>query len=330
MSFASPLWLLALLAIPAALLAARLAHRRRRRYALRFPATATAARAAAAASPATVLRRRFPAVLLVATLALLALALARPRVPYRQAVGQASLMLVTDHSGSMAAGDVLPTRLAAAQSAADRFIVSLPGTVKVGAVAFGSSPDAVQAPVADHSAARAVIDGQSADGATDTGDALALALQLLHGGMRNHPPAAIVLLSDGSANTGLDVLTVARQARREGIPIETVALGTPAGVLPAPDPFTAPTPVPPDPQLMAAIASASGGRTFSAESAGQLSSVYTHLASELATVPHRKDVTWWLVLAAGGLLALLAAASVQQRAATAAGAGLQLRERRGI
>jgi Ca-activated chloride channel homolog len=329
-SFASPLWLLALMAIPAAVLAARLARRRRRRYALRFPATAIAVRAAAAAAPVSQLRRRIPAALLLGVLALLSLALARPRVPYRQAVGQASLMLVTDHSGSMAATDVQPTRLAAAEDAADRFISSLPSTIKVGAVAFGSAPDAVQAPVADHSAARAVIDGQTADGATDTGDALALALQLLHGGVRNHPPAAIVLLSDGSANTGLDVVTVARQARTEGIPIETVALGTPTGMLPAPDPFTAPTPVPPDPQLMAQIASASGGRTFTAQSAGELSSVYTHLASELATVPHRKDVTWWLVLAAAGLLVVLAAVSVQQRAATAAGAGLQLRERRGI
>ena len=119
MSFASPLWLLALLAIPAAVIAARLARRRRRRYALRFPATATAVRAAAAATSASHLRRRVPALLLLAVLALLSLALARPRVPYRRAVGQASLMLVTDHSGSMAATDVLPTRLAAAKRAAD-------------------------------------------------------------------------------------------------------------------------------------------------------------------------------------------------------------------
>jgi Ca-activated chloride channel family protein len=329
-SFASPLWLLALLLIPAAIAVARLARRRRKRYALRFPATGSALLAAAAAAPASRLRQWLPGALLVGALALLAVALARPRVPYRQAVGQASLMLVTDHSGSMAATDVQPTRLAAAQSAADRFLGSLPGTVKVGAVAFGSSPDAVQGPVTDHSAARSVIDGQNADGATDTGDALALAIQLLHGGTRGHPPAAIVLLSDGSANTGTDVLSVSQQAKADGIPIETVALGTPSGVLPAPDPFTAPTPVPPDPALMAQIASVSGGRTFSAQSAGDLSSIYTHLASELATVPRRRVVTGWLVLGAGLLLGLLAAVSVRERSATAAAAGLQLRPRRGV
>ena len=45
---------------------------------------------------------------------------------------------------------------------------------------------------------------QVANGATDTGDALELALQLLHGGDKKHPPSAIVLLSDGDANTGVE------------------------------------------------------------------------------------------------------------------------------
>ena len=65
-----------------------------------------------------------------------------------------------------------------------------------------------------------------------------------------HPPSAIVLLSDGAANAGVNVITVARQAAREKIPIYTVALGTPNGTLPNPEPFEPPVPVPPDPQLM--------------------------------------------------------------------------------
>ncbi len=58
--------------------------------------------------------------------AALAVALARPHVNYRAAVGQASTMLVTDHSGSMASSDVQPTRLAAAIAAANTFIDQLP------------------------------------------------------------------------------------------------------------------------------------------------------------------------------------------------------------
>ncbi|HEY6396838.1 MAG TPA: VWA domain-containing protein, partial [Solirubrobacteraceae bacterium] len=225
----------------------------------------------------------------------------------RVAVGEASVMLVTDHSGSMAATDVQPTRLAAAESAANKFIDELPGTARVGAIAFSGSSDAAQGPATNKAAARAVIDHQQANGATATGDALELALQLLHSGDAKHPPSAIILLSDGSANAGTSALTVARQAGYQRIPIYTVALGTPDGTLPNPDPFGPPLAVPPDPQLMRAIARASGGRTFNAQSAGQLISIYKTLGKQLGTVSHKREVT--AAFAAGGLVLLLLAAA---------------------
>ena len=126
-------------------------------------------------------------------------------------------------------------------------------------------------------AARAIIDGESAGGATATGDALQVALQLLRGADAKHPPSAIVLLSDGSANSGADPVSVARTSGRDHIPIYTVALGTPDGVLQSPDPYQPSVPVPPDPALMQQIAKVSGGRTFNAQSAGELSSIYTKL-----------------------------------------------------
>ena len=95
----------------------------------------------------------------------LAVALSRPHVAYQAQVEQASIMLVTDHSGSMSASDVQPTRLYAAVKAANTFIDQLPSRARVGAVAFSSAPDAVQGPVTDHHAARSVIDSQQANGA---------------------------------------------------------------------------------------------------------------------------------------------------------------------
>jgi Ca-activated chloride channel family protein len=302
MSFDEPLWLLSLLLPAALVVAARLAGARRRRYALRFPAAESAA-LAAAAGPTW--RRRLPAGLLLAGMIALVLGLARPHVPHRVAVGEASLMLVSDHSGSMAATDVTPTRLAAAIHAADRFIGSLPTGVRVGAVAFGDSPDAAQGPSTGHSAARAVIDSQAASGATDTGDALDLALRLLRGTDPHHPPAAVVLLSDGAANTGEDVLTVARRASAEHIPIYTVSLGTPDGTVQTPNPLQPSVPVPPDPQLMRQIAQLAGGRTFDVQgSADELSSVYANLARQLATVSRPRDATVPVVLLASVLLAV--------------------------
>ena len=116
------------------------------------------------------------------------------------------MMLVTDHSGSMAATDVQPTRLAAAERAANTFIDQLPEqrAGRRGRL-LGLARRASRRRSTDHGAARAIIDAQIANGATATGDALQLALQLLHGGDKKHPPSAIVLLSDGAANAGVDV-----------------------------------------------------------------------------------------------------------------------------
>ncbi len=304
MSFSAPLWLLALALVPLALAAYLRARRRARRYAIRFTAISTL-REAVASAPSW--ERHLPAALALAAVAVLTAALARPHVSYRAPVNKASLMLVTDHSGSMAANDVTPSRLSAAQAAANTFIDQLPGAVRVGAIGFSASPDAVQAAVTNHAAARAIINAQTPNGGTDTGDALQLALGLLHGGVAKHPPAAIVLLSDGAANAGPDPVAVARQAARDRIPIYTVALGTTGGTLPNPDPMGAPVAVPPDPQLMQQIAAVSGARAFNAQSADQLSSIYKRLGGQLSTVSRQRDIT--AVFAIGGLVLLLGAAA---------------------
>ena len=308
MSFSAPLWLLALGLVPAALAAYLATRRRARRYAIRFPAVATV-REAVGAGPSW--RRHLPPAFALAAVAALALALARPHVTYRVPVREASMMLITDHSGSMDATDVQPTRLAAAQAAANSFIDQLPSTVRLGAIGFSSTPDVVQQPVANHEAARALIDGQSAGGGTDTGDALQLALELLHGATARHAPAAIVLLSDGAANAGPDAVTVARQAGRDHVPIYTVALGTPNGTLANPDPLGPPIAVPPDPQLMQQIAQVSGGRAFNAQTAGELSSIYKHLGGALGSVTRKREVT--VFFAAGGLVLLLLAVAGSTR-----------------
>jgi Ca-activated chloride channel homolog len=308
MSFATPLWLGSLALIPIAIAASIGARRRARRYAVRFPAVSTLRLAAGAGNS---WRRHLPAAFALAAIAALALSLARPHMSYSAAVNRASVMLVTDHSGSMAATDVQPTRLAAAERAANSFIDQLPATALVGAIAFSSSPDAVQAPQANHAAARAIINAQTANGATATGDALQLALQLLHGADTKHPPSAIVLLSDGAANAGVDVTTVARQAALEKIPIDTVALGTPNGTLPNPDPFGPPVAVPPDPQLMQQIAQLSGGRSFNAQTADELSSIYKQLGRRLGRVTRQHDVT--AAFAIGGLVFLVLGAATSTR-----------------
>jgi Ca-activated chloride channel family protein len=299
LSFSAPLWLLGLAVLPAALVAYRVIRGRASRYAVRFTAVPKLRLAVAGMSD---WRRHVPTVLTLAAMTALVLALARPHTAVRSAVKQASLMLVTDHSGSMQAADVAPTRLAAAQRAANTFIDQLPSAIRVGAIAFSGAPDSVQAPTTDHQAARQIIDAQVANGATATGDALALALQLLHQGSKP-PPAAIVLLSDGAANAGQDSVAIARQSGADKIPIYTVALGSPGATLP--NAFGPPLDVSPDPQLLAQISQASGGRAFTAQDAGRLSSIYKGLGSQLATRVQQHEVT--SSFAIGGFVLLLAA-----------------------
>ena len=301
MSFSSPLWLFVLLLVPALLQAQRLARRRARRFALRFPAVPTVV---AAMGTRPDWRRHIPVAAMLAAIAALAFALARPHVTTRVPVREASLMLVLDRSGSMDANDVRPTRLDAAERAANTFVNQLPSTARVGVVTFSSAPDTIVAPTTDHLAARRAIDTQTAAGATATGDALSVALNLLPKDS-GHGRSAIVLLSDGAANAGQDPITVAQRASRSNISVYTVALGTASGSLPNPDPFGPPVAVPPDPQLMQQIARTSHGRSFSAQDANGLISIYKGLGTQLGSKSHQTDIT--IAFAAAALALLLAA-----------------------
>jgi Ca-activated chloride channel family protein len=306
MSFADPVWLFLLVLVPLVLLAQRQLQQRTRRYAVRFTAVDTLR--AAAEIPGR-WRRVLPVIPLLLALALVPVALARPRVTHRVPIRDASLMLVLDHSGSMAANDVQPTRLAAAIHAANTFVDQVPSNIRVGAVTFSTDPDTEQRPEVDHAAARSVINAQQADGGTDTGPALQVALELLNAQRKNHAPAAIVLLSDGAANSGISPITVAQQAKQEHVPIYTVAVGTPGGAIFAPN--GALVPVPPDPQLMQTIAAASGGRSFDAQTADDLSSIYTTLGQKLSTVERKRDITVYVLVLAGVMLLIAAVGSVR-------------------
>ena len=312
MSLAHPLWLLALLVIPVALLLQYAARRRARRYAIRF--TALPSLKLAASTSGRVPWRRHAAPLLAGlAVAALVLTLAKPQKTVAVPVERASIVIVTDHSRSMLATDVQPNRLRAAQSAARTFLDEIPPAVRVGAVAYSDAPDAVQSPSQNHDDARRVIDNQIADGGTATGDALEVAIGTLQqqqskGGGK--VPSAIVLLSDGKTTIGRDPIGVARQAGRLKIPIFTVALGTSDALVPNPG-LGPPLPAPPDPGTLRAISEASGGRAFRAQDENKLQSIYRTLGSQLGTKPAKREIT--AAFAITGLLLLLAAGAASVR-----------------
>jgi Ca-activated chloride channel homolog len=305
MSFQAPIFLLGLAVVPLALAALALARRRPARYVVRFPAVPTLA-AVAPKSPRW--RRIVPPALLCLALAGLALALARPETTVAVPVERASVVLVTDTSGSMAATDVEPSRLDAAKDAAQRFLDRVPEELRVGIVAFSDAPSTVLRPSEEREPVEAAIERLQADGGTATGDALDSALRAL--GTRNDdsPPAAVVLLSDGATQAGRDPADVAREAATAGVPVYTVALGTADGVVESNGQTLR---VPPDPEALQEVAQLSGGATFAAEDADALDEVYETLGSRIGTKKEKREVS--AGFAAAGLLLLGGAAFTSLR-----------------
>jgi Ca-activated chloride channel family protein len=305
MSFQAPLFLLGLVAIPLALLALFAARCRPARYVVRFPATATLAAVVGTTGRA---RRIIPPALLCLSLAGLVTALARPEATIAVPVEKASVMLVTDTSGSMNANDVSPTRLAAAQAAATRFLDRVPKSLQTGLVAYADGPHTVLRPTQDRDQVKTTLNALQADGGTATGDALESALSALGKRGKNSPPAAIVLLSDGASKTGRDPAEVAQEAKAAGVPIYTVALGTADGVVQQGGQILN---VAPDPEALAQVAQISGGRAFTAEDSDALDQVYETLGSRIGTKKEKREIS--AGFAAAGLLLLGGAAFTSLR-----------------
>jgi Ca-activated chloride channel family protein len=303
----APWFLAALALIPLGLLAQHFAARRRRRYAVRFPALAVLAPLVASEAG---WRRRLPPALLALSVAALAIALARPERTVAVPVEQATVMLVSDASGSMEAVDVSPSRLAATQKAALSFLDKAPERMRIGLVGYSGAPHTVVAPTLDHDDVKLAVSSLFADGGTATGDALATALETMRDVRKarrtaKRPPAAVVLLSDGKTTAGQDPVTIAKEFGQQRIPIYTVSLGTDEGTVPR-GPFGEDIRVPPDPQTMAEIARASGGRSFQVEDGDRLEGIYEQLGSQLGTRRQKREVT--AGFAGAGLVLLLAAA----------------------
>ena len=304
MSFAWPLVLLALLGLPLLVLWYSREQRRRARAATAFVTTPM--------RPSVTPRRprwRRHAPMLVFALAVgaLIIAAARPQRSVAVPVNDAAVMLANDVSSSMAATDVSPSRLGAAEHAADRFLADVPASVRVGLMKFNQTPVLLQTPSTDHSLARDALTQLHADGHTAIGSAITAALQVL-GKLRSpngkRVPSAIVVLSDGTSTTGVNALQAARQAKAQHIPVYTVALGTSQGKITVHHgSHTQSIPVPLSATELGQIAAASGGRAFTANDAGHLSTVYSHLAAQLGHKKVHQEMT--ATLAGAALMLLL-------------------------
>jgi Ca-activated chloride channel homolog len=308
MSFQSPLLLLTLLALPVAALLYR-AHSRRGERAVAEFARPALLDSVAPQRPGW--RRHVPYALYALAVAGLALALARPEITVAVPDERASILLVTDTSGSMEATDVPPSRLVAAREAGLEFLDGVPRQVRVGAVVFNHTVQSIEPPATDRAPVRQALERLRPSGGTATGEALASSLGLVEqAGPRGRPaPAAIVLLSDGVSTHGRDPLALAEEAAALRVPIYTVALGTDAGTIEVETPRgVEQRAVPPDRETLRRLADTTGGRYFEADDLPELNEVYERLGSQVAKRDEPREIT--AAFAGAGVLLLLGGAGL--------------------
>ena len=307
MTFREPLALVGLALLPLAVAAYVAAQHRRRRFAVRYTNVDLLASVAGSSW-----LRHVPPLLALLALAALLVSLGRPERTVAAQRKEATVVLVSDTSGSMLAKDVRPDRLTAAREAARTLARQVPEDFRIGLIKFGSQAEQVLEPTTDRTRLNVALRALSVKGATAMGDGLKLGLDAAQtpipdglGGTRKLP-TAIVLLSDGANTTGdNDPIDIAQQAKKAKIKIYTVALGTPGGVLETaqPDGSVKREKVPPDTLTLQEIARETGGRYFNAPDADQLQAVYSGLATRFATVQEKQEMT--AMFAGGGLVLLL-------------------------
>jgi Ca-activated chloride channel family protein len=313
MSFGTPLALLGLLAIPVVVVLLVIGERRRRAQGALF---GTPALVAGSAPAPRRIRRLLPFALAIVALMALVVGVARPRANLSFPGRQATVILALDTSRSMSATDVQPSRLAAALTAARTFLDVAPKSYSIGIVSFSTRASIVLPPTTDRAAARAALDQIRLASGTAIGDAIDRSVAAARPGLtaeqptpKNAPPATVVLLSDGEQTSGgRTPLQAAAEARKLGIPVNTVALGTREAVVevPLPNGLKERVTVAPDIRTLREVARITGGRYAAAPTAERLQQVYRDLGSRLGTRREEREVT---AAFAGAGVALLLVAS---------------------
>ncbi|MCW2900095.1 MAG: von Willebrand factor type [Streptosporangiaceae bacterium] len=288
MTFLSPgrLWLLTL--VPVLIAAYVLLQLRRRQYTVRFTNLALLSEVAPR-RPGW--RRHVAAFLFLATIFTMVIGFARPATTIKIPRDRATIMVTVDVSLSMKATDVAPDRFEAAKTAAKKFIRELPGRFNVGVVSFAGSANVISAPSADRAATIASIDQMVLDRRTAIGEAVFTSLQAIRSfdaaASQDPPPAHIVLLSDGENTSGRSVPEAVQAARASGVPVSTIAFGTPYGTVDLDGETTA---VQVNKQALRDLATQTKGKAYEAADGDQLSEVYRHIGSSLGWRLESHDV----------------------------------------
>jgi Ca-activated chloride channel homolog len=266
-------------------------------------------------------RRHIPPLLFLIALTLLLIAVGRPQATLKLPRAAGTVVLAFDVSNSMTATDAPPTRLAAAQAAATRFIEAQPDSVDIGVVAFDQGALTTRAPTRNHDEAIAAIKRLHAAGGTSLGQAILAALTAIVGkpvalpdpASTAPPPnlgywgsATVVLLSDGEDTGGPDAVAAAELAAGAGVHVDTIGFGTVDGTTIQVDGYQVATALNED--LLTQIAQTTAGSYHRAGDTKALDKIYRSLDLRITAKPELVELTGAavgiavLLLTIGGVL----------------------------
>ena len=255
-------------------------------------------------------RRHIPPILFLAGLTILLVALARPNAIVSLPGLESTIILSFDVSGSMAATDMLPTRMEAAKAAARAFVQRQPSNVQIGVVAFSDGGISVQAPTKDQETILAAIDRLTPQRGTSVGSGILASLNAiaLHRGdvpvtgdsltpvptptpvpYGTYLPAAIVLLSDGENTTNPDPIEAALAAAQQGVRVYTIGVGSAAGTTLTVNDFTVFTQL--NEPMLQQIAGMTDGIYYNAQSEEDLREIYENLNVQVVIKPEKTEIT---------------------------------------
>jgi tetratricopeptide (TPR) repeat protein len=227
--FEHPLYLWFLLAVPVLAVGFVFLSRRQTRLLLRFIGQLLVPQLAPEASAA---KRFLKQSVVLAALACLILAIANPQVGTRLEEVKhegIDLFVVMDVSLSMKAEDIRPSRLEKAKRDVSELLRKLAGD-RVGMVVFAGDAF-VQFPLtADYSAADLFLSAIDVDAVPVPGTMIGRAIELALKSFSKDAPTqkVIVAVSDGE-NTEGDVMGAVEDAKKAGVRVYTVGMGTPEG-----------------------------------------------------------------------------------------------------
>jgi Ca-activated chloride channel homolog len=251
MTFMWPRILYLYFLLPVLVLAYILILRGRRQAAVRYSALSIVKEALGAGRS---FRRHVPPLLFLIAFAVLTFAVARPAAYVSLPSDSGTVILAMDISGSMRASDIQPSRIRAAQEAANQFVSGQPSNVRIGVVAFAATATLVQAPTRNKDDVLAAISRFRTQRGTAVGSGILVSLGAIFEETDIDPG-----LFSGANASGFGFGNSPGDAQGQQLGQQDPQ-GTPLGGSPAPD-VRQPDPVQPGSYKSAVIILLSDGQT---------------------------------------------------------------------